>query len=371
LWQERADAPSTEERLWFDADVTYVYRRCDIFNSDGTLWKQDVGYTEGQVSIDSERDERRSIDIVFDANDLDIDPDDGLWYDKSFVAWRGVVRDDTIHAWRLGEFLIDSIEEEDLANISVTGRDFTKKMMDSKFSQAVAFAEGLDVAEVIRALASNSGITRQMIPPTGMVIGKDIIFERGTSRWEAARQLANDHGLDLFFNQHGYLVLQPFTDPVTSPISLTFDIISGDSTPNNVISWWRKTVDARIYNHVVVTGEATANTVQVFAEAENNEPTSPTNIDRIGRRTYTFTSKFITTTEQAQETADRFLAIHALEQFEVSIESNVYPWADVGTTIRVTAEDSYAPERFLLSTLTIPLGLEAMSASAGRVSIVG
>lgn len=374
-WNERMDPPAEEELAWFDGPLTYVYRRCDIFQADGTLWKENVGYVDGKVSVDMSRDERRTLDITLDNTDgsLDVHPTDGIWYDKFLKVWRGVVVGDDIYAWRLGEFMIDSISEDSVGGvIGVSGRDFSKKMMKSKLVDTTTFASGTDISVIIKALATNSGITKLLCPPTGVVTGKDFTFDRGTSRWEAAKAIADDYGYELFFNAHGYLTLRTYTDPLTSPVALTFDAgILGNGIPDNVISWNRKINDGRLYNHIVVIGEATANTTQIFAEAENTEPTSPTSIARLGRRTYHYVSKFITSTPQAQATADRLLAIHALEQFDISIESSTYPWLDAASTIRILTDSQYAPERYLLQSLEIPLGLASMTASAGRVTIVG
>ena len=68
----------------------------------------------------------------------------------------------------------------------------------------------------------------------------------------------------------------------------------------------------------------------VYYNAKNTEPTSPTRIAAIGERLYTYTSSFITTVAQAQEVANNFLKVHALEQFEISLESIVIPWLEVG-----------------------------------------
>lgn len=374
-WNPRTDIPSDEEVGWFNGALVYVYRRCDIHNADGSLWMEDVGYIGGSVSIDMNRGERRTLDITLDNTDdaLTVDATDGLWYDKVLKVWRGIVVDDVIHAWKLGEFMIDSIDEASESGvIAVSGRDFTKKFMQSKFSDDISFVSGQDIATIVRALATNSGITQQLIPITGVLTTKDFLFERSTTRWTAALAIATDHGYELFFDQNNFLVMRTYTDPLTSPISLTYDAgVADNGIPENVIRWNRKVNDGRLYNHVTVTAEATANTVQVFAEAENTEPTSPTRIARIGRRTYPYESKLITGEAQAQETADRFLAVMALEQFELEIESMTYPWMDVATTIQVLTASVYAPDRYLLTTLAVPLGLASMTANAVRITIVG
>jgi len=136
----------------------------------------------------------------------------------------------------------------------------------------------------------------------------------------------------------------------------------------------KKTGSARIYNHIVVTGESgDASTPPVWAQAENTTPTSPTRIAKLGRRTFFFTSAFITTTAQAQEVANRFLKVHALEQFDVSLESLLAPYLDaniVGEFIDPKGSPS-DPTRFLITNLNMPLVLGQMSSTAKRITIVG
>ena len=140
----------------------------------------------------------------------------------------------------------------------------------------------------------------------------------------------------------------------------------------NIATYSKSTADARLYNHIVVTGES-SDTVPVTGIAENNHPDSPTRIARIGRRTYFYTSSFITTQAQAQEVADRFLKVHALEQFDVNIGAIVVPYLDANIIVDFIDPDptSAAPIRFLLSELTMPLDKGVLAATAKRVTIVG
>lgn len=143
-------------------------------------------------------------------------------------------------------------------------------------------------------------------------------------------------------------------------------------TKGNLVSFEKATADARLYNHIVVTGER-SDQVPVYAEAENNNASSPTRIARIGRRTFFYTSSFIETVAQAQAVADAFLDVHALEQYEVSLEALVVPYLTVNIIVTFDDPDGVStdPVRYLLSDLTFPLGGGAMSGSLKRVTAVG
>jgi hypothetical protein len=378
--------PSDIEAAFFEDPVIFPYRRLDIHNADGTLWFENAPLIGGSVNIEYERDERRSGDCEVWLPETSIGPGK-LWYDKVFKFYRGISfgpyhRDpnyaNATLVWQIGSFMADRISEgSESANFKVTFRDLTKRMMLSKLTQAVTFTEGTEIAVVIKALAANAGIFDMLIPPTGKQIGKDFTFETGMSRWEIAKKIANDFGYELFFDHRGWLVMRPFIDPLTSPIYLNLvarrEGLGADGRKSNVGSYDRSTSDERIFNHVVVIAEGTDRTVVIRAEAENNLPNSPTRIAEIGRRTMTYTSSFITTQEQADATAVALLGINALEQFTINVGTIVYPWIEVGTTVKFDDDnpDDGFPSRYLLLSGSIPLGLDSMTLGGSRVTIVG
>lgn len=269
---------------------------------------------------------------------------------------------------QIGEFMIDRMSEPFFPNIvSITGRDYAKKCLTSKFGQATGFSSGTTIETVIRAIGQNAGITKFLFPVTGKTLGRDFVFEAGVERWKAMTEIAKAYGHELFFDTQGFCVLQQLQDPATSPVVAIFKT----GAKGNLASYDKSMNDSRIYNHMVVTGEATE-TIPVFAEAKNEQPNSPTRIARIGDRVYRYTSSFITTVAQALDVAERFLKIHALEEYDVNIDSLVYPWLEAGDIIQFLDPDAGAnqPTNFLLSSLTIPLGLAPMSCNAKRVAIV-
>ena len=378
--------PSAKESAFFDDPVLYPYRRLDIHNHDGSLWRENCPLISGSVNVEYGRDERRSGDCEIWLADANIGPG-GLWYDKVFKFYRGITfgrhhRDpnyaEATLVWQVGSFMADRITEgSESANYRVTFRDLTKRMMLSKLTEAVTFTEGTEIAVVIKALAANSGILDMLVPPTGKQIGKDFTFEAGTSRWEIVKKISSDFGYELYFDHRGWLVMRPFIDPLTAPIYLSLVAkragLGANGKRSNVGSYDRSASDERIYNHIIVTAEGTDRTTVIRAEAENTLPNSPTNIERIGRRTLPYNSSFITTQEQAQETANALLAINALEQFSINVGSIVYPWVEVGTTVNFEDDDpnDNFPSRYLLLSVGIPLGLDQMSLTGSRVTIVG
>lgn len=277
----------------------------------------------------------------------------------------------TIWETQVGEFLIDNISEDHFPHtVKVNGRDYTKRCMTSKFVAATMFAKNTPIENAIKSMAQNAGIVKFLLPLTGKTLGKDYFFERGVTRWEAMKQIANSFGFDLFFDGQGYLVLKEYSDPVTAPLAYTFQT---GPIIGNLAGYTKSLNDTRMYNHIVVTGESSGTEiVPVWAEALNTDPLSPTRISKIGDRVYQYTSIFITTEAQALDVANKFLAIHALEEFEFSFSSIALPWLEVGEIIRFEDPRPHEdqPDRFLLSTLTIPMDLGPMSGSGKRVAVI-
>ena len=558
-------APSAEVIQRVQAGFVEIYSRVDIYEADTTtLWYADAPVIEGSVSVDQARDERRTASLVI-ANETGLfkSRPGGFWYDKVFKLYRGIrghinylqddgslpiydsdvdtIEDETFFTddWetQIGEFFIDDIDAPSFPlTSSVTMRDGSKKLLESKFAESTEFLSGVSIESVVQAVAFGGGIPllKMNLPITGVNIERDFLFDRGTERWKAIKEVCEAYNHEVFFDYTGDLTIAPYEDPAdpgASPSVFTFEVggrgvrngsfeevnpLNGepdwwyevatgapvfevedggqqfsddravlirtptgadgggvysasipvepgwvfriaawskatveadgkyiramfrvnegdawsasalvvnngdftfeyeedegevtvpagvswmdirldnwtgtaktawydevtverlypvDDTKGNIVTFGKKTSSSRIYNHISVTGEST-NSLPVTAEATNTEPTSPTRIAALGVRTFPFTSAFITNETQAQEVADRLLKIHALESFEVALESIVCPWLEPGQIVTFIDPEAAPtdPVRYLLSNLTIPLKPAAMSANAKRVTIVG
>lgn len=287
----------------------------------------------------------------------------------SIFKWLDTVVPVTTWETQIGEFMIDRISEPHFPKeVRITGRDYTKKCMASKFTEATQFASGLSMETIIAAVAGSAGIVKRNLPNTGVVVGRDFFFDRGMSRWEAMKEVATAYDYELYFDASGHLTMRQFLDPTTSAPVVWINTGPG----GELVSFEKSTSDSRLYNSILVTGESSDSSVlPVYAKARNTTPGSPTSIDRIGERLYEYTSSFITTTTQAQDLANTLLGIHSLEEFELRFESLVLPWLEAGDIIGFV-DPNRAPDdptTFLLSTISIGLELGPMSATAKRLMI--
>lgn len=363
-------SPTTAIRNALESAQVNVWRVVDILNADETMWRSEVGVLAGKVGVDVGRDERRTLDMTLDNSDgaLTVNPN-GFWYDKVARVRRGVELDGTRYEFDLGFFMIDQLTPGNLnTTISLTGRDYTKKMMKSHIEAAETFKATDRVEEVVRAIAYNGGMTRVDVPYTGLTLKKEYTFDADTPRWDMVKEIATAFAYDVFVSVNGSFTMRKQQDPVTNPPVLTIG-----RAGRNTISLEPSTNDSEMYNHVVVASTSDGDTLPVWASVENHEPSSPTRIERIGRRTKRMESALATTKAQCAEQAQKFMAVSGLEQYEIGFSTMNYPWLDVGNVLEV--DDPYAvevdPTTFLLTSLDIPVGLGPMGGSCKRITVVG
>lgn len=362
--------PTPEVLAALEASVIKVWRVVDILEADESPWRENVGFSEGSVTVELDRDERRMFSLKLDNFDGDksISPDN-LWYDKIFRIRRGVSLEGTNYEFNLGHFMVDQPNGGASSSLDISGRDYSKRMLNDKLEVITTFPTGTTIESIIKAVALNSGTKRLSIPQTGIGISAEASFDADTSRWDVAKQVANDYGYNLYFDRGGTLTMEEQQDPVTTAPTITIGGVA-----NNAISFSPTANDGQLFNHIVVVGTGgSSDEIPVWASVENNEPSSPTRVERIGRRTKRVESALVTTEQEAMALAIKMLKVAALEQFSVSFSSLNYPWLDVGSIIELTDPDAGAadPTRFLLTSLTIPLGVGLMEGTCKRVTVVG
>lgn len=367
------------------AGIVRISRRAEIYEGNGVtpfdIPRFDGRLTDGGVTVDAFRDERRMCDLSLDNSDgaLNLDPENGFYYDKVIKVFWGIrYFSGTIpKVWetQIGEFLIDQIDEEYFPHeVKITGRDYSKKCLTSKLVTSMSFPQYTAIETIIKALAINAGVTKFRLPYTGQGYARDAAFERGTERWKVIRELADSIGYEVYFTGDGYLTMRPYGDPVMSPLRWIFRPGSPDGT---LVKYKRSTNDSRIKNHIVVTGAKISDlsgfNQVVWAEAANDDPASPTRRARLGDRVDFIESEFVTDVGQAQAIANQRLRVSSLEEYSVAFDSLIIPWLEAGDIVDIIDNNSsiYVPKRFLLTNFTFPLSLQAMTGTARRVTITG
>ena len=382
-------------RICIHSGTTKISRHVDIYEKDWTienghtvsitdepdLWMADVPVIDGTVSVDATRDERRSLDLTLDNEDqvFQLHPDH-LWYDKIIKVYRGVVipkemvsstaTDDVVWERCVGEFVIDGITEDHFPyTISIKGRDRTAWLLSSQMGHSETYGVGLTPSSVIHWIAAIGGLRKFKFESTTKYLEAPIIVQGEDVRWKIIKDIALAYSLDVFIDQDGYLVVRDFRDPATMAGIYTFET----GLPSGNIAGYSKQINGdRIINHQIAIGEA-SDRPAVVAEARNLSPTSPTAIDKIGERTNVYKSSLIVSLLQAQEAANRFLAVGSMQSYEVSMDSLVFPWLECEEVVNFVDPRPAPgdPERYWLSSFTIPLKLGTGSFNIRRITLVG
>ena len=378
------------------APVVRVTRRCEVLNSDGTMYNDDVQIVTGNVNCDASRDERRTLDLtIVNADGTLYAGEGGLWYDKLIVPYRGIQWSGGSWEVPLGKFMIDSIEDvdkvrrrprgtvnrigpvavpspHDFANtLHITGRDLTKKMITETLDATLTYASGTSLYAIALAQIVNSGLTDYILPWTSSSVNPspelsaDQTFDANTTRLDVLKQCIQAFGYEFFVDCFGTAIVQQTADPATQTPVVTF----GAGSDGNITNYKRMINDTELYNRVVVRGTGQNNST-VFAVAEVTDTSSPIHKSRIGTRTFPFDSELVPDNDSAAALASTLLAVHALESYEVDLGAIVMPWLDVGVVVGFqdpAPASAQEPISFFLSTLDIPLNLGEMSPVAKRV----
>lgn len=347
----------------------------DIYESDGTtLYLGNVALTDGAVTLDNTRDERRMCDVTFSNDDGRLAFDtDHFWYDKIIKLYRGVTWPGGAWGCQVGEFQIDKIQENPAptSTLHVTGRDYTKKLLLSKLVADTSFPEGTAIEDIVTALAINAGVdpARMQVPVTGISLAADYLMSADTTRKKAIDDLVNAYGYEIFFDATGRFIMRVFQDPALTPQVWVFQTGAG---VGNLISWTKSTDDSNLFNHQVVEVTSSSNTVPVWAEAINDDPGSPTSRARVGDRVFRTSTQLPLTADQALAMAQQLLSVSSLEDYEIDMSSLVFPHLDVATVVRFIDPftDAGQPTQFLLTSIDIPLKLGTSSPVAKRVALV-
>lgn len=356
---------------YFGATATVV-RYVDVYeNDDETPFALGVKVLDANVSIDFDRDERRTFSLVLDNGLQEYDPQpNGIWYDKVFRLYKGFDTGTASWVRCQGHFLADSIKAPSFPpTCTINGRDFTKKLLQDKFGQATLFESGTEIAVVVKTIALNGGIVDFNLNDGGAFLTIDSLHEAGSSRWESIKKICDGYALEIFFDNNAVLTMRPYQDPVKSPIMFTFET----GQRGNLVSYDKVVDDTRLKNHIVVIGANTANGLPAWGQAENNEPSSETRIQKVGRRTDTIDSPYVSTDNDAVVLAETYLMVAGLESYEVSLGAIQVPWLDVGNVIQFIDPLPWPnqPQQFMLTNVDLPWKLGAMTGQAKRVQLVG
>lgn len=317
---------------------------------------------DGSVDLDIARTVRRHFTLSLLNENGEFSPTSdwaGLFYvDRLIRIWRGIRIGNSVEYVPLGTFAIDAadvVAERNMSIVALAGSDLWKKLVKAKLGGPVKYTSGTSVVDVIEDLAARAGVTMFVLDDLShrtsntRNIQADINYERKAVIGDEISKLATDWALDVYFDQLGRMVVEE-SGLSRSPV---WTYRTGETT--TLLTAKVSYTDDRLYNHIIVTGTADENN-PIYAEAEDDNPASPTSIDRIGRRTFEYESKFIANASQAQQTANSLLAQHLLVVEDVELDTICNPAFEGNDVLQIEEEEFTRLNRQLrIRSFTVPL----------------
>jgi hypothetical protein len=256
-------------------------------------------------------------------------------YGSELRMYRGLLLDDGSEvSIPLGIFRISEVRVVDSGggvNLTVTGYDRARRVSRAKLLDYYVITAGTNYVTAIQDLitARAPGVVFNFATTTATT--PRLVFDPGADPWEKAQKMAEDIGMELFFDVGGVCVMAAAPDPTTQPA--VWDFVEGANA--TVLYVDRKTTDEGVYNHVIVSNGASG-TATVRAEAlDNNTDSATYYLGPFGDVPLFFSSEFITTVDQAQTVADARLAKEKsqIEILNLSVIPN--PALAIGDIVRV------------------------------------
>lgn len=352
------------------APVHTIAVRIDVLDTDfnivpGGSLTPSVNIVDGSVDVDVSRGNRRTFQMNLLNNDGEFSPGSdigGLFYvDRIVRIWRGVKHGtDNVELVPIGTFLIDKADvvvERNMSIVTLSGQDLWKKFAKSQFTLPTSYAAGTHLNDVIRDMALTCGITSMRLDPladrptNSKTLNVARHYEVGDKRGEQLVKLCENYGIDVFFDPTGRLVTQDFRDPASEASVWTYEPGEASLMTQLQASW----DDDGLFNHVVVVG--TGDETQSFrAERKDEDPLSPTRIDRIGDRVYRMESGVLSTQEAVDKAATTLFYKKLALTENIRLEGMCNP-AYEGNDVVTVKEATYSrlDQRYRLTQFSVPL----------------
>lgn len=347
----------------FRAALTHSHQivtRVDAFYQ-GALTLADIPITDGSVTVDRGSTVRRSLSLtVADPSLLPWDASDPLAvYGQSLVVQRGIrFTDGSTELLQLGTFRIDEPSADvHIGPLTLTGKSSEAAIIDDVF---MAPASTIGRGTCVPAMTS---LIRETMPAATVVNltsgSRDqacavATWDANSSRWDAVTQIATSMQAEIYVDHLDRFVIVDVPNVLNDPV--VWEIAEGEG--GTLMSASRQMSRASVFNAVVVSGEnSSSGTAPVSAVATDNDPNSPTRWDGpYGHVPTTYSSALITSTGQAQVTADSMLPDLIAANISLDIATVPNPALEAGDCLRTVAAGR--KQLSIAQSFTVPLTAE-------------
>lgn len=174
----------------------------------------------------------------------------------------------------LGVFFMSSPTREAITGTvrrSVECYDMTLQIVDDKFTSRFKVSAGTAYTAAVQSILSSAGIIDAIISTSDKELQSDIEFPMGMAKIDAINQLLKAINYNnIYANQNGKLVCEPYENPLTRPAQASY------STDSNSIIFAGIREELDIFNvpNKVVRYLETADRGTLISEVTNTDPSS-------------------------------------------------------------------------------------------------
>jgi len=325
---------------------------------------------DGSISVDADRDIRRSFSLTIDNPDNYYTPgaDNLIWLDKKIKLYKGIkLSDGTFEYIPQGVYIFTNpkaISKSAQQQVTLNGND--KMAGWGKRINNLTIAAGTNISDAIMIVLDEVE-SRFNFDDCTEVTPYSLTYQPGTENKKIVKELVDFITWSVGYNVYGELRLKPHPSNIDQVASVwtyqseNYTLYAGSEMEID---------DSELYNHILTIGASSQNAT-VSAEASDIDVNSPTSIANIGDRLYMHNNgsadSLITTVALAQARSDYELRkrLQIIEKQTMSILCNfLHEENDIITLIDpyINANDKYELLKF-----NIPLKMDMTTAEVWRV----
>lgn len=341
-----------------------IYTKIELLNKDDLVIDELQGIIiNGNISIDSTSDTRRTCNLDILLNNKNLIPNDRssiIWFDKKFKLYVGIKNFSSgeVEWFNKGIYYftnpnIDLSESE--ATISITGVDkmcvYTSDF-DGCLTYKTKITSGTPMFDTIKNLISLVGETNYVINDVeNLSIPYDISKEADSDIIDILIEIRDLYmGYEFFYTEDGTFVWQKIKDRKNDNVQYIYD-----EDDKLVINYSNKPDFSNIKNKVVIWGKQFEDKEQITSTLLNKN-NNKFGIDYIGERPYVICDDTIQTQEQANLRAEYEMYLHSNLNETVSLESIQILDLDVNKIITINKSYCGINGNFLIERLSYQLG---------------
>jgi hypothetical protein len=353
---------------------------------------------QGQININFQQLTRRSCSLTL----INIDkkyvpsPDNVVWVDRKFKLWIGATNGENVYWFSQGVFVTqDASADNGTVNIEAIDKggvlDGTLKTgcLDVQYIIKSGSAISKLIKDTLMINMTDSSrlgglqITTRLldsIPPiidwefNNMTTQADISLDANSYIGNLFTSLADGYGADVYYNGNGQMV---FSKSVTASRIDEYNFIGAQWHFKDLTSQFQNPNYTYKFDGVnCVTVYTNSSTLKnVSYTAYNNSPLSPLRVGAVGVRRLNsqeidyVAGKVSDMEKRCRDYADYLLLKESLLGMSISFNSPIIPHLDVNKPILITDKlKNLNAERYVVQSITIPLGAGEMNISATNVN---